>query len=68
MRKIVLSLLPQIVDTVLHHLLWTLEQSEDITVAVRTAKEQADSIKDLSDGLSGELYGRQGWIAKYSKE
>ena len=62
------SLLPQVVDTVLHHLLWTLEQSEEITVAVQVGKERVENVNDASDGLSGELYGQEGWIAKFSKE
>ena len=67
-RDVFLSLLPEIVDTVLHHLLWTLEQAEDVDVAVRADGVSVRSIRDASDGLAGELYSDEGWIARFSKE
>ena len=57
-------LLPQVVDTVLHHLLWTLEQEESIDVAVRTAEGLVPSLREVSDGLAGELYG---WIPRFGE-
>lgn len=29
--------------------------------------EEIDSIANISDGLSGELYSSNGWIKKYSR-
>lgn len=66
--EVLRSLVPQIVDTTLHHLLWTLEQNENIDVAVKTPTESVKSIRDVSDGLSGEVYGDDGWISSYSKK
>jgi hypothetical protein len=61
----VCRLIPRIVDTTLHHLLWTLEQEEVIDVAVRTDTGVFPSIRDASDGLAGELYD---WIPRFSKK
>lgn len=67
-RDAVLRLIPQVVDTVLHHLLWTLEQTENVNVSVQSNDEFVPSLREASDGLSGELYSDEGWIARYSSE
>src|SRR5689334_20472734 len=46
-------LVPKIVDTALHHLLWTLDQSEWVDVVVRSDGEADVSVRDASDGLAG---------------
>jgi hypothetical protein len=61
-------LLPKLVDSVLHHLLWTLEQSQELQVSVTIGDDRVDNINLISDGLSGEMYGKNGWIKKFSKE
>jgi hypothetical protein len=61
-------LVPEIVDAVLHHLLWTFEQNEHIRIAMDLADEQVESLNAISDGLPGELYSDEGWIARFSKE
>jgi len=58
-------LVPQIVDTALHHLLWTLEQEENVDIAVKTRTKEVPSLREVSDGLAGELYD---WIPRFSKE
>ena len=58
-------LVPQIVDTTLHHLLWTLEQEESVDVAVKMPAGAVPSLRDVSDGLAGELYG---WIPRFSNQ
>ncbi len=58
-------LIPRIVDTTIHHLLWTLEQEESIDIAVKTAVDAVPSLREVSDGLAGELYG---WIPRFSKQ
>jgi hypothetical protein len=61
-------LVPQVVDTTLHHLLWALEQDERVKVAVETEDSVTASISEESDGLPGELYGDRGWIARFSEQ
>lgn len=62
------SLIPEIVDTVLHHFLWMLEDEKDIELAVKCSGRRVESIRKESDGLCGELYTEDGWIARFSKE
>lgn len=66
-RSLLRRLVPRIVDTTLHHLLWTLEGNEDITVSVTADGENCPNIASESDGLAGEVYGPAGWIARFSK-
>lgn len=61
-------LLPQVVDSTIHHMLWTLERYEDIIVTVQVGSELGKSLAEISDGLCGEMEGEDGWIALYSKE
>src|SRR5262245_49878031 len=60
-------IVPRVVDSVLHHLLWTLEQEEWINVSVEVDGETTSSIREISDGLAGELYTEDGWIARFSQ-
>ena len=56
------------IDDVLHNFLWMLEQHED-DVDLLCGEDDGsgkENIRELSDGLSGEIYTEDGWIAKYS--
>jgi hypothetical protein len=68
MRLVLLSLVPQIVDTTLHHLLWTVEQERSVDIVTKGENGIAHSIRDVSDGLAGELYSEQGWIVRFSNK
>jgi hypothetical protein len=59
-------LVPRIVDTTLHHLLWTLDHVKSVDVSVRTVAGSLPSLREISDGLPGELYGDHGWIRRFS--
>ena len=56
------------VDDAIHNLLWMLEQNADEISLMCDAPDAAakESVSDLSDGLCGELYGEDGWIARFS--
>src|SRR5262245_36542695 len=66
-RQLVLveNLLPQIVETVLHYLLWTLEQEEDVDISVHLPNGVVPNLREVSDGLAGELYD---WIPRFSSQ
>lgn len=64
-RAFIIDLIPRVVDTTLHHLLWTLEQEDTVDVAVKTPEGVVPSLRDASDGLAGELYG---WIPRFSRQ
>jgi hypothetical protein len=66
-QEVFRQILPQIVDSVLHHLLWILEENEDIELNVKTSVG-FQNIAKISDGLTGEPFGKNGWIAMYSKK
>ncbi len=61
------DIIPKIVDTTLHYLLLTLEQETALSLAVETEKLEVPDIADISDGLAGELYTDDGWIARFSQ-
>lgn len=57
--------IPRIVDTALHHLLWTLDQEEWVDVAVRTDRGVVPSLREVSDGLAGDFHD---WVPRFSKQ
>jgi hypothetical protein len=66
-RGVILSLIPHVVDSVLHRLLATFEEEDDIRIAVVANGREVASLRDVSDGLAGELYSARGWIARFSE-
>ena len=52
---------PLIVDSCVAKFLRMIEQEDDISIFFKGL-----NIKNLSDGLVGELYGENGWVAKLS--
>lgn len=66
-KELLFQIIPGVVDTVLHHFLWTTEQESDLQVGIKM-EDRIEDLRDISDGLPGELYTDEGWIARYSKE
>ncbi|HEX5745173.1 MAG TPA: hypothetical protein VFZ09_02955 [Archangium sp.] len=60
-RAVLNALVPAIVDTTLHHLLWTIEQEETVSLSMI----EGPQLRDVSDGLAGDLIG---WKKRYSKQ
>ncbi|OOM72223.1 hypothetical protein [Clostridium sp. BL-8] len=60
-------LIPKIVDLSLHNMLVMIEENDEINVEI-SAGDVSNNIKEVSDGLPGELYTEDGWIMKYSNE
>jgi len=56
------------IDDVVHNFLWMLEQHEDDIDLLCSKDDSSDkeNVRKLSDGLSGEIYTEDGWIAKFS--
>lgn len=54
------------IQNTLHNFLWMIEQSDGFDLVAKI-DDQTTSLKEISDGLCGELYTKEGWIEKYSK-
>ncbi len=61
------DLMPLAVDLTLQFLLSYIEQAEELDLVMASAKG-GQSLKRLSGGLSDELHGKDGWIARFSKQ
>lgn len=66
-RGALMPIIPEIVDSVLHHLLRWLEEDDELQVSCAFGEEVIDNLAEESDGLPGELYSDAGWIARFSK-
>lgn len=62
------DLFSKVVDTTLHHLLWTVEQDEFIDIVVSKDGREEKVINQISDGLAGELYTEDGWVYQFSNK
>jgi hypothetical protein len=60
-------LLPYVVDVTLHTCLSLFEQEDHLRLMARAADGDLVDVAEISDGLAGELYSEDGWIAKYSR-
>lgn len=66
--EIIIKLVPTVVDTSLHYFLDMIDSSDEIKLLFKEGDLNYIDIKELSDGLAGELYSDEGWIAKFSKQ
>lgn len=66
-KEILKWIIPKIVDVGLHNFLAMIEECENINVEV-ISNGGNSNIRELSDGLAGELYSEDGWIYRFSKE
>ena len=60
-KELIKNLIPRVVDTTLHYILFMIEQHQEISL-----KFENEELKEISDNLCGELYGSDGWIRKFS--
>ncbi|MCO6519406.1 hypothetical protein [Snodgrassella sp.] len=64
LKKVVLTT----IDNVIYNTLNMLEQNEEnIRLLVSQDGKNEKNIVDISDGLSGELFTKKGWVEKFSK-
>lgn len=64
LKKVVLTT----IDSVIYNTLNMLEQNEEnIRLLVSQDGKNEKNIVDISDGLSGELFTKKGWVEKFSK-
>lgn len=60
-KEILKYLVTLTVDTTLDSFLWMVEEQDKIKIMYDNT-----NIKEISDGLSGELYAENGWIEKFT--
>lgn len=65
--ELIQRLIPKIVDTTIHNLLSTIEREENIYIVI-DSNGNTENLSEESDGLAGELYGKRGWIKKFSSQ
>ncbi len=53
-------------DVAIHDFLFALQEAYDLERGIEVRVDDAN-VAELSDGLQGEPYGKNGWIAKHSK-
>jgi len=66
--QIIKWIIPKIVDTTMHNFLCMIESSKKFDIKVNTENGVVERLQDESDGLYGELYTKDGWIMKFSKQ
>ena len=65
-KESVLDLVKLSVDSTIHKLLWLAEESSSIDIVAYDNNKEV-FLSEESDGLTGELYGTDGWIELFSK-
>lgn len=61
--KMIEKIIPQVVDLCIHNILCMIEDNSKIDVRI-----DDESVDEISDGLAGELYTKDGWIHRFSKQ
>ena len=56
-----------VIDDTIHNVLWMLEQNDEQCQLLHSDGASAHNLVEISDGLSGELYSEDGWIARFSQ-
>jgi hypothetical protein len=65
-RQLLLTCLIEALDTGIHDFLFKLQEQADFENSIQVLVDGTDIIA-ASDGLHGESYGDEGWIARFSK-
>lgn len=62
-RSLIYEMIPEVVDLCMHNMLVLFDESDEY----RILSDDGD-LGMLSDGLAGELYSPDGWIARFSEQ
>ena len=62
-RELLHAVIPDVVDTAIHNMLFMLEQHPEFELIV-----EGENLDEISDGLAGELYTEEGWFMRFSEE
>ena len=68
-QEFVHAIIPEIVDSTLHYMLWMLEDPYiGVKMSVETSQGIVPDINEISPSLGGHPFSEYGWIARFSKE
>jgi hypothetical protein len=65
-KQIARDMTEKIITTGMHDLLFALQEEADASGSIQVLVD-GEEVAKLSDGLQGEIFGNEGWIAHYSK-
>lgn len=65
-RELLKEAVTVVLDNSLHNLLSMFEFEEDVNLVAKDEENNRVNLNEISDGLAGELYSEEGWIAKFS--
>ncbi len=65
-KEVIRQIVEKIATGGLHDLLFALQEQADADGSVRVLVDGAEPAK-LSDGMHGEIFGEDGWIARFSE-
>lgn len=56
------------IDIAMSQFLWFLEEEDSVDITFDNGSGETISIKEISDGLKGELFTEDGWISRFSRK
>jgi hypothetical protein len=65
-QKLLEAFATGLVDSTLHDLLSFFEGTEEFLIAFQENENDLVDLKEISDGLAGELVTEEGWISRFS--
>lgn len=67
-QELIRKLIVNSIDETVYNFLWMLEENTDrFNLFYNNDKGSTENVVHASDGLSGEIFSEDGWIATYSK-
>jgi hypothetical protein len=66
-RGVAYDVAREYIEETLHNVLWMIEGQEQIALTVTMEDGTMVDVARASDGLSGEVFGPQGWYARFSR-
>ena len=65
-KQVLSGVIEEIITSGMHDLLFAIQEESDADGALKVLVD-GEEVAKLSDGLHGEIFGKDGWIARFSK-
>ncbi|MBJ2123662.1 hypothetical protein [Flavobacterium sp. IB48] len=66
-KEDLIKIVTEMIDKCLFKTLFFFQSQEEFTLTTKDQKGKVINLAEMSDGLSGEIYGENGWIKKFSE-